>query len=174
APHLLRCGDTDIRLVAFSDHPAAYAAAPGRPGIAFADVRAGLPPWLENLLRPGPPADVVLVMPHWGPNMVAEPLPVVRDAAHALLAKGAGLIAGHSAHVFQGVAPRVLFDLGDFLDDYAVDPVLRNDLGLLWFVELHGARAVGVKALPLFLDYCHTRAASPSETDWVVRRLGEL
>ena len=32
---------------------------------------------------------------------------------------------------FHGAAPPVLFDLGDFIDDYAIDPDLRNDLGLL-------------------------------------------
>ena len=46
-------------------------------------------------------------------------------------AAGATLVAGHSAHVFHGVADRVIYDLGDFIDDYATDPALRNDLGLL-------------------------------------------
>ena len=31
---------------------------------------------------------------------------------------GASLVVGHSAHVFHGIADRVLFDLGDFVDDY--------------------------------------------------------
>ena len=43
-----------------------------------------------------------------------------------------------SAHVFHGVAARVLYDLGDFLDDYRVDRKLRNDLGLLFLVDLVG------------------------------------
>jgi poly-gamma-glutamate synthesis protein (capsule biosynthesis protein) len=29
----------------------------------------------------------------------------------------------------------VLYDLGDFIDDYAVDPRLRNDLSLLFLVD---------------------------------------
>ncbi|MER3412534.1 MAG: poly-gamma-glutamate biosynthesis protein, partial [Thermoleophilia bacterium] len=78
------------------------------------------------------PADLVLVTPHWGPNMAVEPVPHVRRAACELVEAGASLVAGHSAHVFQGVQGRVLYDLGDFLDDYRVDPELRNDLGLLW------------------------------------------
>jgi hypothetical protein len=64
--------------------------------------------------------------------MVAEPSRRTRRAAEELLAAGATVIAGHSAHVFHGVAPRALLDLGDFLDDYAANPQLRNDLGLLW------------------------------------------
>src|SRR5213082_894862 len=43
----LRCGELALRIVAFSDHPAAYAAGPDRPGIAFADLRAGVPEWVR-------------------------------------------------------------------------------------------------------------------------------
>lgn len=171
---LLRCGDLQLRLVSFSDHPAAYAASPERPGIAFADLHADLPRWVHDEVRSGQDADAVVVMPHWGPNMVVEPLPRVRRAAAALSGAGATLIAGHSAHVFQGVAPGVLFDLGDFLDDYAVDPGLRNDLGLLWFVDLDTRGVRRVSALPLALEYCFTRPASPPEADWIVRRLRQL
>ena len=80
------------------------------------------------------------------------------------------MVAGHSAHVFHGVAGRVLFDLGDFLDDYAVDPALRNDLGLLWLVDIdeHGPRRL--EAVPLALDFCHTRLAEGEEAAWVRRR----
>jgi hypothetical protein len=79
---------------------------------------------------------VTIVLPHWGPNMRASPVQHVRRAAAALEAAGATLIAGHSAHVPQGPSGRTLFDLGDFIDDYAVDPGLRNDLGVLWLVTL--------------------------------------
>lgn len=171
---LLRCGDLTIRLVSFSDHPAAYAASHEQPGIAFADLHDGLPTWVGEAVRSGLDADAVVVMPHWGPNMVVQPLPRVRHAATALSGAGATLIAGHSAHVFQGVAPGVLFDLGDFLDDYAVDPGLRNDLGLLWFVDLDIRGVRRVSALPLALDYCFTRPASPPEADWILRRLQQL
>jgi poly-gamma-glutamate capsule biosynthesis protein CapA/YwtB (metallophosphatase superfamily) len=167
----LRCGPLRMRLVAFSDHPAAYAAGPGRPGIAFADLRSGLPDWVRAAARPGPDCDAVLVTPHWGPNMVTEPRPRVRTAADALLAAGATLVAGHSAHVFHGVAGSVLFDLGDFLDDYAVHPDLRNDLGLLWLVELDHDGPRRIRALPLTLEYCFTRQASAADTDRIARLL---
>jgi len=52
--------------------------------------------------------------------MVGEPVEHVRAVAPALRAAGATLVAGHSAHVFHGVHGAVLYDLGDFLDDYRV------------------------------------------------------
>src|SRR5437660_7479456 len=121
-PLSLPCAQFSLRLVSFCDHPAAFAAGSDRPGVAFAELGSGLPAWIRDCVGPDPEGtDAVVVTPHWGPNMVVEPLATVRFAADELLAAGATLVAGHSAHVFQGVAGRVLFDLGDFIDDYAVD-----------------------------------------------------
>ena len=173
-PLILGCGPLRVRVVAFSDHPAAYAAGPGRPGVAFADLGSGPPDWAQAAARPGPDCDAVLVSPHWGPNMVAKPVRRVRSAANALIGAGATLVAGHSAHVFQGVADRVLFDLGDFLDDYAVNRELRNDMGLLWLVELSPDGPRRIRALPLALEYCFTREATAAEADWTERRLRDL
>lgn len=102
--------------------------------------------------------------------MVSSPLNRIRLAATELVAAGATIVAGHSAHVFQGVAGPVLYDLGDFIDDYAVDPELRNDLGLLFMVDLGPDGPTRIEAVPLFLDYCHTRLAHGEEADWIRRR----
>ncbi len=79
-------------------------------------------------------------------------------------------MAGHSAHVFHGVAPRVLYDLGDFVDDYRVDRRLRNDLGLLFLVDLDAGGPRRLEAVPLALDYCHTRIARGADAAWIRRR----
>ena len=178
APLRLEATGEGLRAVAFSDHPAEYSAQPDRAGIAHADLsRRELPDWLVESIQPDD-AEPVLVCAHWGPNMTAVPVPEVRGAAKALEEKGVALIAGHSAHVFHGVAGRVLFDLGDFVDDYRVEPRLRNDLGLLWFVDMRGADLVGIEALPLKLDYCYTAVAEGPDREWVGNRLlracGEL
>jgi poly-gamma-glutamate capsule biosynthesis protein CapA/YwtB (metallophosphatase superfamily) len=164
-----------LRLVAFTDHPRDYAAAAHRPGVAYADLRAGgLPGWLADTVAPGDDADAVVVLPHWGPNMTSAPLPAVRGAAAAPVGAGATLVAGTSAHIFHGAAGRVLFDLGDFLDDYRVDPRLRNDLGLLWLVTLDREGPRRVEAVPLRLHYCHTALAAGEDARWIARRLAQL
>lgn len=116
----------------------------------------------------------MLVSPHWGPNLVAAPVPHVRQAAATLAAAGATLIAGHSAHLPHGVALAgrvpVLYDLGDFLDDYQPDPQLRNDLGLLWLVTLDQAGPVRLEGIPLKLDCCHTGLAGRVDAVWIQRR----
>jgi poly-gamma-glutamate capsule biosynthesis protein CapA/YwtB (metallophosphatase superfamily) len=169
APVVLE-GGIRLAVIAVTDHPEEYAAGPDRPGVAFADLwMAGVPAWLRESVAAAA-GDAVLVTPHWGPNMVAAPVPHVRAVADDLLEAGATLVAGHSAHAFHGVGERIVYDLGDFLDDYAVDPVLRNDLGLLFLVEFDGARPVRLEAVPLRLDYCHTRLARRKDATWIAER----
>lgn len=171
-PVVLKAAGLRVGIIGVTDHPEDYAAGQARPGVAYADLDAGVPPWLLDLVRATRTrCDVVLVTPHWGPNMVAEPLPTTRAAAAQLLEAGATLVAGHSAHVFHGVKGSVLFDLGDFLDDYATDPRLRNDLGLLWLVTLAAEGPIRLEVLPLRLDFCFTRLADAGEFDWIERRL---
>jgi poly-gamma-glutamate capsule biosynthesis protein CapA/YwtB (metallophosphatase superfamily) len=160
APTVVR----DLPIIAFADHEPGFAAGRERPGIAFADIRQGIPAWL----RKG--AAGALVCSHWGPNMEPSPLPYVRTAARELREAGAKLVAGTSAHVFQGVEGNVLYDLGDFLDDYARDLVLRNDLGLLFLVELEPDGPRRIEAVPLKLEHAFTRLARDDEADWVRRR----
>ncbi|MFF4651162.1 CapA family protein [Streptomyces sp. NPDC001380] len=181
---VLEAAGVRLAVVGVADHPPDFAAAPDRPGTALADLRSGVPEWLEaEVGRAAAAADAVLVTPHWGPNMTARPPRYVRRAACGLLDAGAALVAGHSAHVFHGVAHGVLHDMGDFADDYAVHPVLRNDLGLLFLVTLAGgapagtaapgrapgvrARPVRLEALPLVLGTGRTEAARGEAWEWV-------
>jgi poly-gamma-glutamate capsule biosynthesis protein CapA/YwtB (metallophosphatase superfamily) len=167
APVVIEARGYRLGIVAVTDHPAEYAAGPGRPGTAFADLgRCSAPDWLREAIR-GLDADAILAAPHWGPNMVAEPVAHVRASAPALLEAGATLIAGHSAHVFHGVERGVMYDLGDFIDDYIVHPKLRNDLGLLFLVDLEGG---GLDAIPLKLEFAHTRLAAGDDFAWVSDR----
>jgi poly-gamma-glutamate synthesis protein (capsule biosynthesis protein) len=102
--------------------------------------------------------------------MTAEPLPYVRAAAATLVESGASLVAGHSAHVAHGVAPPILYDLGDFIDDYIVDPELRNDLSFLFLVTFDELGPIRMRAVPLKLDYCRTVLATGPERFWLGRR----
>jgi len=168
-PATLAAGGLTVAVLGVTDHPPDFAAAPDRPGVAFADLGRRVPEWLPAAVRAAD-AEVVLVTPHWGPNMTSAPVGHVRRAAAALVEAGATLVAGHSAHVPHGVAGPVLYDLGDFLDDYRVDPELRNDLGLLFLVTLDGRGPVRLEAVPLKLDFCHTRLAAGEDAAWMRRR----
>ncbi|PWI14964.1 poly-gamma-glutamate biosynthesis protein [Streptomyces sp. Act143] len=172
-PLVLEAGGLRVGIIAVTDHPAEFAATDSRPGVAYADLwNESVPAWLTDAIgRLARTTDIVLVSVHWGPNMTARPVPHVRRAAPALTAAGATLVVGHSAHVFHGFTRRVLYDLGDFIDDYAVHPALRNDLGLLWLVTLDERGPLRTEAVPIALDYCHTRLADRAEYAWIADRL---
>ncbi|HMK62823.1 MAG TPA: CapA family protein [Acidimicrobiales bacterium] len=171
-PVRIEANGTTIGVVGVTDHPHDYAADDHTPGVAYADLRHSTPSWLTDSIR-ALETGVVVVTPHWGPNMTSGPVPHVRRAAEELRRAGAKLIAGHSAHVFHGVSRGILYDLGDFLDDYWRDPVLRNDLGLLFLVTFADHQPVGLQAIPLALDYCFTRLAQREEAAWIARRFAE-
>jgi poly-gamma-glutamate synthesis protein (capsule biosynthesis protein) len=63
-----------------------------------------------------------------------------------------------------------LYDLGDFIDDYATDPRLRNDLGLLFLVTFDDGQPTRLEVVPLALDYCHTRLATTDEAAAITDR----
>ena len=171
-PALVAAGDATVAVVAATDHPADFAAGGGEPGVAYANLKEGVPEWLTESTT-SLEADVVLVTPHWGPNMVSHPVPHVLRAADALRHSGAALVAGHSAHVVQGAHARVLFDLGDFIDDYAVDPLMRNDLGMFFLVTIEDGGPTLLEAVPLKLDYCYTRLAEGFDAELIAHRFLE-
>ena len=176
---VVRAGDASLGVLAVSDHPAEFASGAARPGIAHATLSRGLPDWIRTELeRLRSEADYVLAFPHWGPNMSPRPSRWQRERARELLAAGADAVAGHSAHVFHGIELTpygpLLYDLGDALDDYAIDPALRNDLGVLALWQPGGP----LELIGLHLDFCYTELAAGEHADWIAARLkkacGEL
>ena len=158
----------ELSVLALTDHPGSFAATSDKAGVAYADLRSGVPAWVTDAIRST--AVPLLLSPHWGPNMTPGPVPHVTMAAKVFVEAGATVVAGHSAHVFHGVSGRVLYDLGDFLDDYAVDPELRNDLGLLWLLTMDDEGPRRLEALPLKLEYCRTELAQGDEAAWIRQR----
>jgi poly-gamma-glutamate capsule biosynthesis protein CapA/YwtB (metallophosphatase superfamily) len=170
----LEVGGLRFGLFAASDHPAEYAAGEDSWGIAYADLQRGAPEYLlAEVARLRQSCDTVIALLHWGPNMSTRPAPWQRRVAAELAEAGVDLLAGHSAHVFHGVgwSPRgpLLYDLGDALDDYAVDPVLRNDLGVL-AIWTPGA-GQKLELIGLRLEFCLTRLARGEDAEWIARRL---
>jgi poly-gamma-glutamate capsule biosynthesis protein CapA/YwtB (metallophosphatase superfamily) len=173
-PAVVEAGGRRVGLLCVADHPHEYSAGAGRYGIAHADLRHGVPDWLlDELARLSERCELTIVYPHWGPNMSAAPASWQRRAAAALLDAGASLVAGHSAHVFHGIewseGGVVLPDLGDALDDYRVDPVLRNDLGVL-AIWRPGAKDE-LELVGLKLECCHTGLAREMDAEWIAMRL---
>jgi poly-gamma-glutamate capsule biosynthesis protein CapA/YwtB (metallophosphatase superfamily) len=160
-----------VALVAFTDNEPPFAAGPGTPGTNYLPVSTGpdvlrrVEEAIVSAREAG--AETVVFSNHWGPNMVRRPPGVFRRFAHAVVDRGADVYYGHSAHVFQGVeiyrGKPILYDTGDFIDDYAVDPELRNDRSFLFRVSVEGRDLKRLELFPVVLPYARVELARGAE-----------
>ncbi len=176
-----------VALVAFTDNEPSFAAGPNRPGTAYLPVSLE-PGGLETVeasiaAARDAGAEVVIFSNHWGPNMIERPSTLHRQFAHAVAERGVDIYFGHSAHLTQGVElyrdTLILYDTGDFIDDYAVDPFLRNDWSFLFLVSLEGRRVCRLELEPVELHYArvcravgHSREANLTRMENLSRELG--
>ncbi|MFW6153328.1 MAG: CapA family protein [Halobacteriota archaeon] len=138
APRLVTVDDLTVGLLALTDNTSEYAATTDSPGTCFAPIgepaRRRVRRRLELLEERSP--DLIVASLHWGPNMTTEPNEARRAFGRWLVEQGVDVVHGHSAHVFHGVevidGRPIMYDTGDFVDDYAVDPTLRNDHSFLF------------------------------------------
>jgi poly-gamma-glutamate capsule biosynthesis protein CapA/YwtB (metallophosphatase superfamily) len=152
APAVLERRGVTVGILGYTDNEPDWAAANGRPGTHYISVDE-IPRAQADVEALRERVDVVIVTIHWGPNMRLRPAPEYRRFAQAVIDAGADVLHGHSAHVFQGIETRgrglILYDTGDLVDDYRVDPVLRNDLSFLYLVQADSAGVTGLGMIPV-------------------------
>ena len=155
-PALITIRGTRVGVVAWADYPAEWAATPNAPGMNYTPVSVEPEHLREialSLAIARERADLVILSMHWGPNMRDRPSRDFRDFAHAVIDAGADIFWGHSAHVVQGAefhrGRLILYDSGDLVDDYAVEPHLRNDLSALFLVRVRAPRIESVEIVPV-------------------------
>jgi poly-gamma-glutamate capsule biosynthesis protein CapA/YwtB (metallophosphatase superfamily) len=182
APAQMRVGPLSIAVLSLTDNEPAFAARNDRPGTAYGAI--GTDPSLlsrlakdvERIRVAG--ADLVVLSLHWGPNMVAAPPARFRRFAHGAVDAGVDLIHGHSAHIFQAIERRgrglILYDTGDFLDDYAIDPELRNDWSFIFLIDIDRAGLCRLRLRPVKLSFCQVDLATASEADAICTRMERL
>jgi poly-gamma-glutamate synthesis protein (capsule biosynthesis protein) len=181
APAWISAGGFRVGVVAFADHPEQWAATPTAPGINYVPIstEAAVLRRIETALKAArQDADFVIFTIHWGPNMRARPTSEFRAFARAVLSAGADLFWGHSAHLVQGVELRdgkpILYDTGDFVDDYAVDSELRNDLSALFRVTIRPPMIERVEAIPVAIDDMRVNLAHGTNRARFLRHLTAL
>jgi poly-gamma-glutamate capsule biosynthesis protein CapA/YwtB (metallophosphatase superfamily) len=171
-----------VALLAFTDNEPPFAAGIDRPGTNYLpvslepDVLWRVERTVSYVRELG--VDTVIFSNHWGPNMVQRPKENFRRFARAVMDRGVDIYYGHSAHVFQGVeiyrGKPILYDTGDFIDDYAVDPRMRNDWSFLFQVSVEEGRFERLELIPVKLSYARVDLATDGERESILGRMERL
>ncbi len=182
-PALVNVAGLKIGVIAATDNEPAFAAGQNHPGTHYLSI-VNDPATFERLARDvrdlrRAKARLVILSLHWGPNMVRTPPAHFQAFAHAALDVGIDLIHGHSAHIFQAVECRkgklICYDSGDFLDDYAVDPRLRNDWSFIFLVDIDPSKGLQrLRLLPVRLYYAQVTLAGGEEFAAICQRMKSL
>jgi poly-gamma-glutamate capsule biosynthesis protein CapA/YwtB (metallophosphatase superfamily) len=119
-------------------------------------------------------SDVVIAMPHWGPEDVPWPNYIQRDLAQQLVAAGADLVVGNHTHVVQGLQEisgvQVFYGLGNFVFDQDWD--LAHQQGVIALVRYRGAAYQGYELIPTHVDGDGAvRLALGEEAKQILRRI---
>ena len=122
--------------------------------------------------------DLLVASLHWGPNWEVEPSDDQRRTARWLIDHGVDLVHGHSAHVIQGVETYrgrpIVYDAGDFVDDYVVKEGLHNDRSFLFELAVAGGRLDHLRLRPVEIVDERVEPASDEAAAWLRERMRTL
>lgn len=132
-----------VGMIAFTDNEPAWEASENQPGLFYVpidekDKRAQ--DLFELVQKTRDDVDILIVSAHWGPNWGYRPPNEHISFAHHLIESGVDIVFGHSPHVFRGIEVYkhkiILYSTGDFIDDYAVDEIERNDESFIFALDI--------------------------------------
>lgn len=178
-PALWTWRDHRIGMLAITDNEPQWAATPERGGIWHAALEQAEPDQIDALQRLRTAADLRIVSAHWGGNAGYRPPGEHQRLAHQWIEAGAQVVFGHSSHVFRGVELHrgavILYGAGDFIDDYAVDLVERNDEAMAFQLEYSETlRLERVRMFPCQIGNCQVNRAQGSQAQRIAWRMAEL
>ena len=98
-------------------------------------------------------SDVVIALPHWGPENVSLPNGIQRNQARQFVEAGADLVVGNHSHVVQAIQEiegvPVFYGLGNFIFDQWY---LQTRQGVILLVKFQGTKYLGYELIPTHVD----------------------
>ena len=171
-----------VALLSYTDNEPDFAATAKRPGTNYLEIslqQETMTRIANNIAQArAQGADLVVFSNHWGANFIERPSPEFRSFARRVIELGADIYHGHSAHICQGIeiyrGKPILYDTGNFVDDYAVDPLLRNDRSCLFKLMFEQGKLRRIELLPVSLDVAQVTLARGKEFDAICARMEML
>jgi poly-gamma-glutamate capsule biosynthesis protein CapA/YwtB (metallophosphatase superfamily) len=185
APAIIEASGTSpsrVALLSYTDNEPDFAADAKHPGTNYLEVSLQQ----ETLTRVANSiaqaraqgADMVVFSNHWGANFIERPSAEFRSFARCVIELGADIYHGHSAHICQGIeiyrGKPILYDTGNFIDDYAVHPQLRNDRSCLFKVMFEHGKLCRIELLPVSLSVAHVALARGEEFEAICAHMEML
>jgi poly-gamma-glutamate synthesis protein (capsule biosynthesis protein) len=180
-PAIFTIGDTQFAFFAFTDNELDWEADVNKPGINYIplDPNDGRATHLfDRIEEIKSSVDFVVISAHWGPNWGYEPLPEQISFAHHLIDLGTDIIFGHSPHVFRGIEiyknKPILYSAGNFIDDYAVDEIERNDQSFISNIEILDKKIKNLELYSTVIRNFQVRMAEDDEQKEIAGKMIKL
>ncbi len=172
-PVLIQRKGLKIGIVGYTDNEPSWKAGPG-PGTHFFDIEDA-----EKAIRLlKKEVDLLIVTLHWGPNWQKEPSTRFKSFAHRMIDAGADILHGHSNHTFQGYewykGKLILYQTGDFVDDYAIDRNERNDRSFLFVVDADRDGPFNLSLIPTIIQNEQVNQAEGTDARASLKRMRDL
>jgi poly-gamma-glutamate capsule biosynthesis protein CapA/YwtB (metallophosphatase superfamily) len=175
-------GGLTVATIALTDQWPAYAAGEESPGTAYVPLdrtdpttRALVGDALERVSAAAP--DLVLASLHWGPNWETAPDATQESFARWLIERGVDIVHGHSAHVLQGVevyrGRPIVYDAGDFVDDYIHKERLHNKRSALFELVITDGTLDELRVVPVEIERERATLADGESAAWVREAMRE-
>lgn len=118
-------------------------------------------------------SDVVVAMPHWGPEDAPIPNWIQRGLARQLVDAGADLVVGNHTHVVQATQEidgiQVFYGLGNFVFD---QDLYDHQQGAILLVRFKGTQYAGYEFVPVTIDPDgRVHLAGAKEADEILTRI---
>jgi len=171
-----------VALLSFTDNEPGFAAGADQPGTNYLQVslqEEALTRIANSIAQArAQGADLVVFSNHWGANFVERPSDEFRQVGRRVIELGADIYHGHSAHILQGIeihhGKPILYDTGNFIDDYAVHPKLRNDRSCLFRLMFENNKLCRIELLPVSLSVARVALAQGEEFEEICKRMEML
>jgi poly-gamma-glutamate capsule biosynthesis protein CapA/YwtB (metallophosphatase superfamily) len=179
-PAEFKAGEMRAALVAFSDNEPEWEAG-STPGVHYVPMDPRDRRFVRLLAAVSEARrthDLVIVSAHWGPNWGNLPPEEHVTAAHLFVDAGAHVIFGHSPHVVRGIevyrGRPILYSCGNYVDDYAVDEVERNDESFIFCLDYTAGALQRLLLVPTMIEDFQARLAQGRDAERIVRRMRTL
>lgn len=180
-PALCHVKDQKIGMLAFTDNEPDFGAEEKRPGVYYMPTKMNdkrVKNFIKCVQQLQQQVDFLIVSAHWGSNWGYD---VPKDhviLAHALVEAGADLIFGHSGHIFRGIEiykeRPIIYCAGDFIDDYAVDEIEKNDESFIFLLEREPGKKLKLYLYPTLIEQFQANLAVSDRKKTILSKMQSL